>query len=239
MRLEAIQKSEGDSCSCPTCGGAVQRREYGEMYAGSFVSDGKRVGFSGKPGAEYRDPIYLDEITQYFDGGLYRMWPNERYLSKGGGRLHRDVWAAAFGPIPAGCHIHHKDGDVLNNQLWNLECIDSGEHLSKHWAEGKSHKRPSEHFTQKARDKAAEWHSSPEGRLWHSRNAKRSKGWTKWKREPKPCEHCGKEFMALVRKSGNAGKYCGSPCKAAAYRERGKSAEYARKYRERQKDKQD
>lgn len=231
MRLEAIHPSEDHEARCPTCGGAVHRRVFGEMHAGSFISDGERVEIRRVPAAEYRDPVYLDEITQYFDGGLYRMWPSEAYLARGGKRLHRDVWKTAFGPIPKGCHIHHRDGNVLNNKLENLECVPSSEHLSESWA--KRVKPEDGWFSATARNKAAEWHSSPEGRLWHKRNAAKSKNWTKWKREEKPCDHCGTKFMALIRAGANPGKFCSSACKAAAYRERGKANEYARKYRER------
>jgi len=231
MRLEAICGPKDNEARCPTCGGGVHRRIFGEMYAGSFVYDGKRVEIRRFPDAEYRDPIYLDEITQYFDGGLYRMWASEVYLSRGGKRLHRDVWKAAFGPIPKGCHIHHRDGNVLNNRLENLECLPAESHLAISRA-GRDTPEGG-WFTERARDRAAEWHSSPEGRLWHKRHAERTKSWTKWKREEKPCAHCGKLHMALVRKSGNSGKFCSQACKVAAYRDRGKANEYARRYRER------
>lgn len=237
MRMEAVHPSTDHETKCPTCGGAVHRRLFGEMHAGSFVLDGQRVEICREPDPEYRDPVYLDEITQYFDGGLYRLWPSETYLSRGGKRLHRDAWAAAFGPIPKGCHIHHRDGNVLNNRLSNLECIPAAKHLSESWA--KREEPADGWFSTTARNKAAEWHASPAGRLWHKRHAKRSKSWTKWKREEKPCEHCGKLHMALVRKSGNSGKFCSQACKGAAYRERGKANEYARRYRERKASERD
>lgn len=228
MWLETVCKPEDHAQKCPTCGGGVQGRVFGEMHAGSFVLDGERVEIRRVPSPEYRDPIVLDEITQYFDGGLYRMWPSERYLSRGGKRIHRDAWRVAFGPIPTGCHVHHRDGNILNNRLSNLECLPAALHAGH-----KDHKRgPGPNSL--AREKAAEWHRSEEGRLWHSRHAVRSESWTKWTREEKPCEQCGKPHMALVRKSGNSGKYCSNACKVTAYRERGKSAEYARRYRERE-----
>lgn len=229
MRLEALHPSEDHKAECPTCGGGVHRRVFGEMHAGSFVLDGQRVEIRCVPHADYRDPIYLDEITQYFDGGLYRLWPGETYLARGGKRLHRDAWQDAFGSIPDGCHIHHRDGNVLNNRLENLECVPAAQHCSDSHA-----KRKSIAFTAYARKRAADWHKSDEGRLWHKRQAKRAKSWTKWKREERPCEQCGKLHMALVRKSGNAGKYCSQACKVSAYRERGLANEYARRYRERQ-----
>lgn len=238
MRLEAVHCAEDHETGCPTCGGKVHKRVFGEMYAGSFVLDGQRVEIRQVVDPDYRDPIYLDEITQYFDGGLYRLWPSDSYLSRGGKKLHRDAWASAFGPIPPNCHIHHRDGNVLNNRLENLECMDASEHCSISW-QAKPKPVDGQYFSADARNKAAEWHKSPEGRLWHKRHAKRSKGWTKWKREEKPCEKCGKLHMALVRKSGNSGKYCSQACKVAAYRDRGQANEYARRYRERQAAKRD
>jgi len=232
MLLEVRHKSEDDKTCCPTCGGGVRRRVFGEVHAGSFVLDGERVEIRRVPDDGYRDPVVLDEITQYFRGGLYRIWPSDRYYSKGGSRLHRDVWKAAFGPIPDGCHIHHRDGNCANNRIENLECIDAKEHLRIERKAGSVHKES--RISAAAREKAAEWHRSDAGREWHRRHAERSKGWTKWKREPKNCPECGTLFDALIRKSGNAQVYCCSACKTAAYRKRGKANEYAAAYRARQ-----
>jgi len=228
MWLETLSKPENDACKCPTCGGGIQRRAYGEMYAGSYVLNGERMEIRRIPNEGFVDPIYLDSITQYFNGGLYRMWPSERYLSRGGKRIHRDVWKVAFGEIPKGCHIHHKDGNILNNILSNLECIDAKEH-SVH----ADHKPGNRTFSDEARSKAAEWHRSDEGRLWHKRHAERSKSWTKQKRVTKLCKNCNKEFEGLERKNGNEQIYCSNPCKVMSYRD--KHRQWAKDYRERQK----
>lgn len=220
MRLEALRKPEGNETQCPCCGGAVQRRKLGEMHAGSFVLDGERVDIRQRPDDHYQDPVVLDVLTQYFDGGLYRLWPSERYYTRGGKKLHREAWRQAFGDIPRGCHIHHRDGDPANNRIGNLECLPASEHLSLTWRESKGTRKKGEHFTDAARAAAADWHRSPEGRLWHKRHAERSQSWTKWKREPRNCDQCGIEFEALVRKSGRSQIYCTSVCKSAAYRER-------------------
>lgn len=230
MWLEAIHSSSDDEACCPTCGGGVHKRVFGEMYAGSFVLDGERLEIRRTPIAGYSDPIVLDPITQYFDGGLYRIYPSDRYYSRGGKKLHRDAWRTAFGPIPKGCHIHHRDTNPANNAIANLECLNSTEHLSSTWhAQDRT-----EHFSDHARDKAAEWHRSEEGRLWHRRHAERIKSWTKWKREPMACQHCAKTFDGLVR-AGNPQRYCSDACKVAAYRARGADARATARYRARQK----
>lgn len=218
MWLEAIHTTKDHENKCPTCGGGIHKRVFGEMHAGSFIHDGSRVEIRRIPNAGYIDPVVLDGITQYFNGSLYRIWPSDRYYSKGGSRLHRDAWKAAFGKIPDGCHIHHRDGDTSNNHIANLECIDAREHLRIERKSGSVHKQS--RISDSAREKAAEWHRSDAGREWHRRMAERSKSWTKWKREAKPCPECGIEFQALIRKSGNSQIYCSSVCKTAAYRKR-------------------
>lgn len=215
MWLETVYQSQDHSEKCPTCGGGVQRRTHGEVYAGSSIQDGQRVEIRRTPDDKFADPIFLDPLTQYFDGGLYRLWPGDSYFARGGKRLHRDVWAAAFGPIPNGCHIHHIDGNPANNHLHNLECMDGSEHLSR--------PNKSSRISDAARSAAARWHGSEAGRLWHSRHAKRSKSWTKWKRVEKNCLHCGVGFLGIERKSGNSQKYCSQTCKALAYRKREKA----------------
>lgn len=228
MWLEALSLAADHAAQCPTCRGAVQRRQYGEMYAGSFISDGKRVEIRKRPPTDFADPIQLDPITLYFDGKLHRLWPSERYFAIGGKRTHRAVWEAAFGKIPKGCHIHHKDNNPHNNALANLECVPIGEHLSDNWHRTRDVVRglqgPDgkwvEHFSENAKRAAAEWHRSEEGRLWHQRHARAAKGWEKFQRVEKPCEVCGASIQALVRRGPNPQKYCSEVCKARAWRER-------------------
>lgn len=45
---------------------------------------------------------------------------------------HHLVWVTANGAIPAGCVIHHKNGDRTDNRLENLECLTSAEHQKYH-----------------------------------------------------------------------------------------------------------
>lgn len=218
MWLESIPKPACDSSKCPTCGGGVQRRIYGEMYAGSFISHGQRVEIRRSPREGYMDPIWLDPLAVYFERTIYRLWPSEKYWARGGYRLHRDVWASGFGPIPRACHIHHRDNDPNNNRLDNLECVPAIEHLSNSWHAGRGGRR-TDKFNDEARVQAAAWHASDAGRLWHSRNALATRSWEKWPREPGPCLHCGRIFDRLIRK-GLPQKYCTQTCKALNYRQR-------------------
>lgn len=226
MWLESVSQSANHAETCPTCGGGVQRRVYGEMHGGTFIQDGRRVDISGTPPEGFRDPVMLDPLTQYFDGTLYRQWPSSRYFTRGGSYLHLDVWVTVFGERHPECHIHHRDGNVHNNALSNLECMPKGEHLKLSWQE-RAAKLPDDHewFTSEARDRAAEWHASEEGRLWHRRHAKTTRGWTKWQREERPCPFCSKLFMCLVRGNASSQIYCSEACKVAAYRKRKKDAE--------------
>src|SRR5258705_12206538 len=97
MQLAEIRESTCNEKECPTCRSKIYEWRYCEMYAGSYVSNGIRLEIRRVPREGFKDPIYLDELTQYFEGGLYRIWPGDPYLSKGGKRLHRQVWRDAFG----------------------------------------------------------------------------------------------------------------------------------------------
>lgn len=47
-------------------------------------------------------------------------------------RLHRVIWEEHFGKIPKDFIIHHKDGNVKNNNINNLEMLSKFEHNSLH-----------------------------------------------------------------------------------------------------------
>ena len=50
-------------------------------------------------------------------------------------RLAHYNWEKAFGKIPKGMLIHHKDGDLQNDSVENLELVSRAEHLSRHRAD--------------------------------------------------------------------------------------------------------
>lgn len=125
-------------------------------------------------------------------------------------QLHRAVWTYYNGEIPKGYHIHHVDGDIDNNDISNLVCLSSKEHLSLH---GKKNLRNEEYkekikkVLDSGREKAKEWHKSEEGIKWHREHAKKCNFGNNF-RETRVCEYCGKKFIAKT----NLAKCCGKQC---------------------------
>src|SRR3990167_472020 len=121
--------------------------------------------------------------------------------------LHRQIWIDNFGTIPPKHHIHHKDGNPLNNETYNLECISAFTHLSEH---GKSSGRQ-EHLQELARigrESAKAWHGSDEGRAWHREHAKLV---AHGDSRVLVCAECSASYTTTVRR---ASIYCGKRCKA-------------------------
>lgn len=54
------------------------------------------------------------------------------YPKRDGDREHRVVWEEAHGPIPKGYHVHHRNGDITDNRLENLELMSAGDHTRHH-----------------------------------------------------------------------------------------------------------
>lgn len=66
-----------------------------------------------------------------YEGGYYER-TDKSVLPKRTVRLHREVWIAARGPVPAGHDVHHRDHNRTNNALKNLECLPKGAHRRHH-----------------------------------------------------------------------------------------------------------
>ena len=60
------------------------------------------------------------------DGYLIKSIHNIKVLT------HRQVWEQVKGSIPYKHHIHHIDGDKLNNDISNLQCLAKSEHDNLH-----------------------------------------------------------------------------------------------------------
>lgn len=155
--------------------------------------------------------------TIIFNGKKYRIMGSGRYYlsqsthnserrnAKG---LHVAIWEFYSGKkVPKGYVIHHKDGNSLNNNYSNLECISRIEHAKKHLQEVIERTKTEKWIKhlEKIRKKATEWHKSEEGLKWH-----RDHG-DKIRKHPKTkiCPYCGKEFE--TKRQGKK-KYCSKSC---------------------------
>jgi hypothetical protein len=155
------------------------------------------IEFNGVVFRRYPDsPIRTDRV--YFT-------PKSSLRKQGMGRLHQEIWKAAYGEIPEGGHIHHRDGDPLNNSLENLECLDPRAHHHADALRGVYKTGPRKAHLDRIRPLAGNWHQSKEGREWHRKNPIR--------KEPRQftCEQCGTRFECID--TGN-NRFCSGNCKA-------------------------
>jgi HNH endonuclease len=49
--------------------------------------------------------------------------------------LHRDIYESVHGPVPSGWHVHHINGQTLDNRVENLAAIEGRLHSSLHYQE--------------------------------------------------------------------------------------------------------
>lgn len=102
----------------------------------------------------------------------------------GGRLLHRDVWEAAHGPIPAGWHVHHIDEDRGNNDLSNLQAVSPRDHKRIHGPTGT------------VLDDGA------------TRSLRRRAEWAQRQPRDVVCVECG----ATYQSTGQRAKFCGRRC---------------------------
>ncbi len=99
----------------------------------------KKVGKINYRNLSIRRKSTTEQII--FNGNTYYRYPNSRH---GSGKyfrriskpkniyLHIEVFRSVFGEVPSGCLIHHKDGNILNNDISNLQCMTRGDHMRHH-----------------------------------------------------------------------------------------------------------
>lgn len=156
--------------------------------------------------------------TQRFNSKDFRLFPKEKYFSRGTKRMHVYVWEYYNGKVPKGYHIHHKDENIWNNSIENLECVEGRKHISDHGKQ-RAAKNPQffKDFQSKGIEKAKEWHKSKEGREWHSEHGRKT--WVNREYKTHTCQQCSKQFKS---RHGGVVKFCHNNCKAKALRARRK-----------------
>ena len=169
----------------------------------------------------------MENKVVVFNGETYVRNPKSRYYfkhttknceRKNAKQLHRAVWEYYNGEIPEGYHIHHIDGDVDNNDISNLECVQAGEHLSRHARknlEDSEYRRRNKEQLLAQQEKAKEWHRSKAGSEWHSKHAQESIVKANKHNIEKQCEFCGKTYLGTVQQ-----RFCSQSCGEKARRRR-------------------
>jgi ATP/maltotriose-dependent transcriptional regulator MalT len=154
------------------------------------------------------------------NGRTYRRYPQSPrremrvyFSSAGGRRLHRAIWEERNGPIPGGFHVHHVDGNPLNNDISNLALLEEREHQREHWDDAK--REWARQNIRHAQAAAPAWHRSPEGRAWHSEHAREIAA--NLQPVTATCSMCGAEFQAKYKRA----ILCSNKCRAKHRRESG------------------
>lgn len=163
--------------------------------------------------------------TVVYKGMIFRRYPESKrrsdrvYFKRTIGYkavfLHRLVYEDNFGPIPNGMHVHHKDGNTGNNSPDNLELLTPKQHAREHITEERI-EFWRKNLDEKARHKAAEWHSDPANREFHVKIGHLS--WQSFEPTESKCMYCGSLF--LNNRRGET-KFCSNKCKSAARRKSG------------------
>src|SRR5689334_10074016 len=105
------------------------------------------------------------EATRYSDRMYFKPGPAD--AGRGIQNLHIEIWKSVHGRrVPRGWHVHHLDGDALNNDPANLDAMPGRDHHRLHGRRTRSPERLrvlAEHL-ERIRPLATEWHRSRAGR---------------------------------------------------------------------------
>lgn len=97
---------------------------------------------------------------------------------------YRKIYETHYGKIQKGYHIHHIDGNPLNNEISNLKCVSSEEHAKIH------------------QDDFVKW-ASIGGQLGGKKSKEQKLGWCGWDFEKRSQINSGRKYSSesKVRKS--------------------------------------
>lgn len=165
-----------------------------------YLDNGKRALFGGL--------VFIrDDNTGYYLNSTLSL------------RLHRAVYEAVHGPIPAEYHVHHIDFDKANNEPGNLIALSREDHLKLHGAQLTDERLDDlrRNLMENAQPKAIAWHQSNEGREWHRKHYSEMKD-ALHKTTEMNCLHCGHLFKT---RDNGCSKFCSNACKSAFRRASG------------------
>lgn len=125
------------------------------------------------------------------------------------------------GPVPKGYHVHHIDQNKNNNDISNLQALSSHDHEVLHGElkTPEERKKLRENLLRNAMPKAAEWHSSEDGKQWHQKHSKEM--WENRCAREYKCTNCGKTFLSINIYGTHENRFCGNNCKSAYRRKSG------------------
>jgi len=161
------------------------------------------IEFNGIKFRRYPDSPYFSHRHYYS--------PNAAARGRGIQALHQEIWKAHYGPIPAGHHIHHYDGNALNNAIENLVCVPAKWHNAHHGHDPKKLAWLRKHAAE-MRAAAPAWHSSPEGLEWHRQHGKEV--FVDRPTVDAICEQCGGPYTCRDMDAHRA-RFCSNRCRAA------------------------
>ena len=176
------------------------------------------------PGSEKCSKLGRVEVIEY-DGMSWHRYPDapgrtdRLYFKHHTTYLHRYVWEKHNGPIPKGCHIHHIDGNPLNNDISNLRCVTPFEHAGEHprTDEYRNHVSEQMRGDSPRQNACRAWHASEAGHEWHVEHGKRVAA----NMQPVQftCIQCGRVYLS--KPAGSPHKFCSNACKSAHRRASG------------------
>jgi hypothetical protein len=166
--------------------------------------------------------IYSDNyLTAQVDGYKFRRdkktgyFLSSKLIGNKRKRLHVYVWEKAYGEVPHGSHIHHKDGNKLNNEIENLELLSMKRHAIVHGKNltDEDRKRRRDNVIRNATPAAKEWHRSADGAEWHSKHGKENM--EKRTLRAYKCTCCGAEFTTRHIYGEGQNSFCSNKCKSS------------------------
>lgn len=177
----ALPRGEQPTKQCSICGGR------GKIVRDLCAKHYTRLCRTGTTelvsGATERGTVEVEIVV--YRGTVFRRYPDARQpshrryfkpngkaVARGIEALHREIYKDTHGPIPPGHHVHHIDGDFLNNDPANLEALPAGKHTKHHHPKGEPASDAQRAHLDRIRPLAAAWHRSPEGRAWHRKHSK-------------------------------------------------------------------